>query len=46
VLDDLVAVAPGTAFGDVGEGWLRVSLANNEDAVARGVEAIARRCRH
>lgn len=36
-----VAVAPGTAFGDRGEGWIRVSLANTEEAVRIGVNAIA-----
>lgn len=45
VREDRIAVAPGTAFGEAGEGWLRVSLANSETAVARGVAAIAVRCR-
>jgi aspartate/methionine/tyrosine aminotransferase len=36
-----VATAPGTAFGNEGEGWLRISLANREESVTAGVEAVA-----
>ena len=36
-----VAVAPGTAFGDEGEGWVRMSLANSEEAIRAGVAALA-----
>jgi aspartate aminotransferase len=36
-----VATAPGTAFGTEGEGWLRISLANGEEAVIAGVDAVA-----
>jgi aspartate/methionine/tyrosine aminotransferase len=36
-----VAVAPGTAFGAEGEGWIRISLANSRDAVVGGVDAVA-----
>jgi aspartate aminotransferase len=35
-----VAVAPGTAFGDVGEGWARLSLAAADDDIVRGIERI------
>ena len=36
-----VAVAPGTAFGDEGEGWMRISLASTEEAIRVGVAALA-----
>jgi aspartate aminotransferase len=36
-----VALAPGTAFGAEGEGWMRVSLANTEDAIRAGIGALA-----
>lgn len=36
-----VAIAPGSAFGDNGNGWVRISLANNADSVVKGVHAIA-----
>jgi aspartate aminotransferase len=36
-----VAVAPGTAFGDEGEGWVRISLANSEEAIRAGMSALA-----
>jgi len=36
-----VAIAPGSAFGDNGNGWVRISLANNADSVVKGVQAIA-----
>jgi aspartate aminotransferase len=41
IRDHAVATAPGTAFGAEGEGWLRISLANGEDAVIAGVNAVA-----
>lgn len=36
-----VAIAPGTAFGENGNGWVRISLANSADSVVQGVNAIA-----
>lgn len=36
-----VAIAPGSAFGENGNGWVRISLANNADSVVKGVHAIA-----
>lgn len=35
-----VAVAPGTAFGEAGEGWIRLSLAADDDAIATGISRI------
>lgn len=35
-----VAVAPGTAFGDGGEGWIRLSLAVDDDGLAEGISRI------
>lgn len=35
-----VAVAPGTAFGPVGEGWVRVSLAADTDDLLEGLRRI------
>jgi LL-diaminopimelate aminotransferase len=37
-----VAVAPGTAFGPAGEGWIRTSLATATDDLLEGVRRIAR----
>ena len=37
-----VAVAPGTAFGPAGEGWVRVSLATGTDELLEGVRRLAR----
>ena len=36
-----IAVAAGTAFGVEGEGWVRISLANTEEAICTGVSALA-----
>jgi aspartate/methionine/tyrosine aminotransferase len=36
-----VAVAPGTAFGAGGEGWVRISLASDDDLLAEGVSRLA-----
>lgn len=41
IREEGVAAAPGTAFGSEGEGWLRISLANREESVTAGVEAVA-----
>jgi aspartate aminotransferase len=37
-----VAVAPGTAFGPGGEGWIRVSLATETGELLEGLDRIAR----
>ena len=37
---DRVAVAPGSAFGRTGEGWIRVCLAATEDDLRRGLGAL------
>jgi aspartate aminotransferase len=37
---EFVAVAPGTAFGPVGEGWIRLSLAADTDDLLEGVRRI------
>lgn len=36
-----IALAPGSAFGVNGDGWVRISLANSTESVVRGVGAIA-----
>ncbi|HKQ00449.1 MAG TPA: aminotransferase class I/II-fold pyridoxal phosphate-dependent enzyme [Actinomycetes bacterium] len=36
-----VAVAPGTAFGPAGEGWVRLSLAADTDALVEGARRLA-----
>ena len=36
-----VAVAPGTAFGTVGEGWVRLSLAADTDQLLEGIRRIS-----
>lgn len=38
--DQHVAVAPGTAFGPAGEGWVRVSLATDTDDLLEGLRRI------
>jgi len=40
-----VSVAPGTVFGPAGEGWVRVSLAAEDDAVAEGLRRLSRALR-
>jgi aspartate/methionine/tyrosine aminotransferase len=37
-----VAVTPGAAFGQAGEGHFRVSFATSDEVLSRGVEQIAR----
>jgi aspartate aminotransferase len=37
-----VAVAPGTAFGAAGEGWVRLSLAADEAAIEEGIARIGK----
>ncbi|KQQ27652.1 pyridoxal phosphate-dependent aminotransferase [Frondihabitans sp. Leaf304] len=40
LLSHRVAVAPGSAFGRTGEGWIRISLASPADALTRGLSAL------
>ncbi len=35
------AVAPGTAFGSNGEGWIRISLASPSDKILRGLQNVS-----
>lgn len=42
LLDEFgVSVAPGSVFGPSGRGWVRISLAAEDDAIVEGVERIA-----
>jgi aspartate/methionine/tyrosine aminotransferase len=36
-----VAVAPGAAFGPGSDGWIRISLANSQEAIETGCTRIA-----
>jgi aspartate aminotransferase len=36
-----VAIAPGTAFGPAGEGWVRLSLATDTDTLLEGARRVA-----
>lgn len=38
-----VAVAPGTTFGPLGEGWVRLSLATATEDLLEGIDRMARR---
>ena len=38
---EAVSVAPGSVFGPGGEGWIRISLAADDEAIAEGVRRIA-----
>lgn len=40
-----VAVAPGTAFGPTGQGWVRVSLATDTDDLIEGLHRVVSACR-
>jgi aspartate aminotransferase len=40
VVERGVAVAPGTAFGEVGEGWVRVSLASATEDLLEGLRRL------
>ena len=42
LLEEGVAVVPGSAFGPAGEGMVRVSLAASEESLATGLERLAR----
>ncbi|WP_442864308.1 aminotransferase class I/II-fold pyridoxal phosphate-dependent enzyme [Arthrobacter sp. ATA002] len=35
--DQGVAVAPGTAFGSIGEGWIRIALCGGRDELVTGL---------
>ena len=37
-----VSVAPGSVFGPAGQGWARISLAAEEEAIAEGVRRLAK----
>lgn len=38
-----VAVAPGTAFGSIGEGWVRIALCGDTEALVAGLERFPQR---
>lgn len=38
--EDGVAVAPGTAFGSIGEGWVRIALCGGRDELVTGVSRL------
>jgi aspartate aminotransferase len=40
LLEQRVAIAPGSAFGRTGEGWIRVSLAAAYDVVIEGLRRL------
>ncbi|WP_119868700.1 pyridoxal phosphate-dependent aminotransferase [Frondihabitans sp. 762G35] len=40
LVEKRVAVAPGSAFGRTGEGWIRVCLAATEESLRKGLTAI------
>jgi aspartate aminotransferase len=40
LLDERVAISPGSAFGRTGEGWIRVSLAAHRDALIAGLDRL------
>ena len=40
------AVAPGTAFGSNGEGWIRISLASPANKVLQGIGAVSELIKH
>jgi aminotransferase len=44
--DEKVAVVPGTAFGDSGEGYVRMSYATGFDKLKEAMERIERFLRH
>lgn len=41
-----VAVAPGTAFGSIGEGWIRISLCGDTDELVEGLSRLPGRPPH
>jgi aspartate aminotransferase len=38
--DSGVALAPGTAFGSIGEGWVRIALCGSQDELVEGVSRL------
>jgi aspartate aminotransferase len=38
-----VALAPGTAFGSIGEGWVRIALCGDPDQLVEGVGRLPER---
>ena len=40
-----VAVAPGAAFGDTGEGWMRLAVVENEQRLTQACRQIQRALR-
>lgn len=42
LVDEMVAVAPGSAFGSESEGFVRVSFASSDEDVAEGVTRLCR----
>ncbi|AMM21082.1 aspartate aminotransferase [Frondihabitans sp. PAMC 28766] len=40
LLEKRVAVAPGSAFGRTGEGWIRICLAASPETLTRGISAL------
>jgi aspartate/methionine/tyrosine aminotransferase len=43
LLEEHVAISPGSAFGRTGEGWIRVSLAANRDELLAGLDRLPAR---
>ena len=43
LLEERVAISPGSAFGRAGEGWIRVSLAAKRDALLAGLDRLPAR---
>jgi len=43
LLEQRVAIAPGSAFGRSGEGWIRVSLAADLDVLREGLNRLPAR---
>jgi aspartate aminotransferase len=45
LLEERVAISPGSAFGRTGEGWIRVSLAADRDVLLAGLDRLPTRVR-
>ena len=43
LLEERVAISPGSAFGRTGEGWIRVSLAADRDVLLTGLDRLPAR---
>ncbi|MDQ1547412.1 MAG: hypothetical protein QOH69_2316 [Actinomycetota bacterium] len=43
LLEERVAISPGSAFGRTGEGWIRVSLAADREALLAGLDRLPAR---